>query len=268
MVCRSDDGFYHQDERDEAMGKGCMVFVLIVALSAMLTGFVLSTSEDGSVDTEVKPKVEVQDFASVSTGSVKLEVEDVPYVWEYDETQDMQLPELPTGCEATAASTLIRKVCGVYVTKLQVADAMPKSSWDFVNCFLGDPYSESGYTCWAPCVKDTIEMFLPDGYVALDSTGTDFIDNRIPFYCYVTMDLEDPMWFSEDSVFGKGYKIAHNPHAVVVTRIDALNGVVYCVDPLKKGITEYEYDRFEDIYNQMGKQAVCIASVPVKGVDY
>lgn len=32
-------GFYHQDERDEAVGKGCLSLVLVAILSAILAAF-------------------------------------------------------------------------------------------------------------------------------------------------------------------------------------------------------------------------------------
>ena len=45
---------------------------------------------------------------------------------------DMQLPELPTGCEATAIATLLR-LNGVDASKTDIADVMPKSDTDFVH---------------------------------------------------------------------------------------------------------------------------------------
>jgi len=246
---------------DEKLGCGCLIVVAIIVLGlsvAILSFFFYDVGVQGKqID-----KLNADDVATVTEGTI--EVKDKKYEWSYDASQDMQLPELPTGCEATAAGTLMRKN-GIYVTKTQVADAMPRSSWDFVNCFLGDPYSENGYTCWAPCVVQTIKSLLPRGYVVGDSTGTDFADIRIPSYVYVTEDLEDPVFYSEDSVFGKGYKIAHNPHAMVVLGFDIMSDTVTVVDPLKEGIQEYSYSRMEEVYNLMGKQSVYIASVPIVG---
>ncbi len=245
-------GFYHQDERDRAATIGAYAMLLFYLLLSFL--FFSTLAASCSTTDEVR--------------SCVAEAEADVYEFAYDKLQDMQLPELPTGNEPTAAATLIRLATGRYVTKQEVADAMPKSSVDFVNCFLGDPYTDNGYTCWAPCVASTIGKFLRSNYVVEDCTGTDFIDNRVPFYAYVTEDMEDPIWYSEDSELGKGYKIAHNCNAIVVRRIDALNNKVYCYDPLHEGIMIYDYDRVEEVYNEMGKQAVSIASVPVEGVDY
>ena len=260
-------GYYHQDERDEAVGIGTMILTITIGVILFLVFCiaVIGVQADEFAKQDVEAKHE-EDNAAVSVGIVT--VEDIDYEWQYDAKQDMQLPELPTGCEATAAGTLIRKVTGKYVTKTEVADAMPKSSWDFVNCFLGDPYSERGYTCWAPCVEATIEKLLPEGYVAEDTTGTDFADIVIPSYVYVTEGLEDPVWYSEDSELGKGYKIAHNCHAMVVLGFDIREDKVKVVDPLVEGVTYYSYKQMERIYDEMGKQSVTIMEVPIKGVDY
>lgn len=260
-------GYYHQDERDEAVGIGTMILTVIVGVILFLIFCIavigVQADEFAKQDTEAKQN---ESNAVVSVGAVT--IDDIDYEWQYDAKQDMQLPELSSGSEATAASTLIRKVTGKYVTKTEVADVMPKSSWDFVNCFLGDPYSKKGYTCWAPCVEATIEKLLPEGYVAEDTTGTDFADIVIPSYVYVTEGLEDPVWYSEDSELGNGYKIAHNCHAMVVLGFDIQEDKVKVVDPLVKGVTYYSYEQMERIYNEMGKQSVTIMEVPTKGVDY
>lgn len=262
-------GYYHQDERDKAVGIGTMILTVAIGVIMFLIfciAVIGAQADDFAEFTKQEEAKQEEDNAVVSVGVVT--VDDIDYEWQYDAKQDMQLPELPTGCEATAAGTLIRKVTGKYVTKTEVADAMPRSSWDFVNCFLGDPYSERGYTCWAPCVEATIEKLLPEGYVVEDTTGTDFADIVIPSYVYVTEGLEDPVWYSEDSELGKGYKIAHNCHAMVVLGFDIREDKVKVVDPLVEGVTYYSYEQMERIYNEMGKQSVTIMEVPIKGVDY
>ena len=247
---------------DEKIGCGCLIVVAIIVLGLFVIIMSCFFYDIGVQDEQIEKLYSVDDTAMVTEGTI--EVEDKKYVWSYDASQDMQLPELPTGCEATAAGTLMRKN-GIYVTKTQVADAMPRSAWDFVNCFLGDPYSEKGFTCWAPCVEQTIKSLLPRGYVVGDSTGTQLANIHIPSYVYVTEDLEDPVFYSEDSVLGKGYKLAHNPHAMVVLGMDIMNDTVSVVDPMKEGIQEYSFSRMEEVYDLMGKQSVYIASVPIVG---
>lgn len=179
---------------------------------------------------------------------------DKPAKYVFDEKQDLQMPELPTGCEATALGTLLR-MNGVNVTKFDVADAMPKSDGsDFVYSFWGNPYSATdGWSCMAPCSVITANKFLKNSNkVAVEYTGTNLTDLKLPSAVWVTMYLNDPMPSNYES---NGYRLFRNPHCVVVTKID--DGTVYVIDPLV-GETSYPLSRFENIYNTLGSQAVCI----------
>ena len=164
------------------------------------------------------------------------------------------MPELPTGCEATALGTLLR-MNGVNVTKFDVADAMPKSNGsDFVYSFWGNPYSAiDGWACMAPCSVITANKFLKDaGKVAIEYTGTDLTDLKLPSAVWVTMYLNDPVPSNYES---NGYRLFRNPHCVVVERIELDS--VYVIDPLV-GEVAYPLERFNNIYKELGCQAVCI----------
>lgn len=185
-----------------------------------------------------------------------LPIEDTPYTWVLDYTQDMQLPELPTGCEATAASTLLR-MNGMYVTKLEVADAMPKSESDFVYSFLGDPYSYSGWACSAPCVVNTINGFceFEEKLAAVEMTGTPLGELPLPAAVWVTIDLVDP----EDPVrTSDGYGLYRNSHCMVVREVTETG--VDVIDPLG-GDPVYDRAVFESIYDAMGRQAVYVTDI-------
>lgn len=179
---------------------------------------------------------------------------DKPAKYVFDEKQDLQMPELPTGCEATALGTLLR-MNGVNVTKFDVADAMPKSNGsDFVYSFWGNPYSATdGWACMAPCSVITANKFLKDtGKVAVEYTGTDLTDLKLPSAVWVTMYLNDPVSSNYES---NGYRLFRNPHCVVVERIELDS--VYVIDPLV-GEVAYPLEKFNNIYKELGCQAVCI----------
>lgn len=181
------------------------------------------------------------------------EVYDTPYEWVFNYNEDMQLPELPTGCEATAASTLAR-LNGYYVTKTQVADALPKSDSDFVNSFIGDPYSEHGWATCAPCITNTLNGFfeIEEKYAATNLTGTDFFDLPLPCAVWATIDMTLPGAPARTS---GDYKLFWNTHCVVVTRVGEV--AVDIIDPLR-GECQQPTDQFIEIYNAMGKQAVYV----------
>lgn len=179
---------------------------------------------------------------------------DKPAKYVFDEKQDLQMPELPTGCEATALGTLLR-MNGVDVTKFDVADAMPKSDGsDFVYSFWGNPYSATdGWACMAPCSVITANKFLKDtNKVAVEYTGTDLTDLKFPSAVWVTMYLNDPVPSSYES---NGYRLFRNPHCVVVERIELDS--VYVIDPLV-GEVAYPLERFNSVYKELGCQAVYI----------
>lgn len=179
---------------------------------------------------------------------------DKPAKYVFDEKQDLQMPELPTGCEATALGTLLR-MNGVDVTKFDVADAMPKSDGsDFVYSFWGNPYSATdGWACMAPCSVITANKFLKDtNKVAVEYTGTDLTDLKFPSAVWVTMYLNYPQPSNYES---NGYRLFRNPHCVVVTRIELDS--VYVIDPLV-GEVAYPLERFNSVYKELGCQAVCI----------
>lgn len=179
---------------------------------------------------------------------------DRPAKYVFDEKQDLQMPELPTGCEATALGTLLR-MNGVNVTKFDVADAMPKSDGsDFVYSFWGNPYSATdGWACMAPCSVITANKFLKDtNKVAVEYTGTNLTDLKFPSAVWVTMYLNDPQPSNYES---NGYRLFRNPHCVVVARIELDS--VYVIDPLV-GEVAYPFERFNDVYKRLGCQAVCI----------
>ena len=196
--------------------------------------------------------------AHVERESMLDDVRDVPApaqeepAYQFDEGADLQDPELPTGCEATALATTLR-MCGVEVSKEDVADAMPKSDGDFVNAFWGDPYSASGMCCMSPCVVDTAKRFIPVEKTVVDVSGTQLVYLPAPCVVWVTMGLEEPI---ESAYEQDGYTVLWNTHCVTLLYAD--EATVTCIDPLE-GVVTYPFSKFNTAYMANGKQAVYIA---------
>ena len=165
---------------------------------------------------------------------------------------DMQLPELPTGCEATAIATLLR-LNGVDASKTDIADVMPKSDTDFVHSFLGDPYSKNGGCCMSLCAVETMRKFLVGcSLIGYETEGYDLADLPTPCVVWVTIDLAEP----QGPLKTQGaYEMFYPSHCVTVLGVD--DETVRTIDPLK-GYAEYPRDKFEHVYSVLGKQAVYI----------
>lgn len=195
-----------------------------------------------------------------SQDSIWLEVSDFPYEWAFDYSADMQLPELPTGCEATAAATLSR-MQGAMITKTKVADSLPKSTDDFVNAFIGDPYSYSGWSCSPKAIVQTLNSIFSsdEEFAAIELTGDDLDELILPAAVWISIDMTNPGYpsLSED-----GYLLFHNTHCVVI--VEVTDKYVSVIDPLK-GDVLYGRETFESIYNKMGKEAVYVAKLKEKG---
>lgn len=211
------------------------VRVLLAVLLGMIAAFAVQVAvsqPNGSVD-EPREVLEASEGYAVTAA-------------------DMQLPELPTGCEATAIATLLR-LNGVDASKTDVADAMPKSEMDFVHSFLGDPYSETGGCCMSPCAVETMRAFLVGrSLIGYETEGCDLVDLPTPCVVWVTIDLAEP----QGPLKTQGaYEMFYPSHCVTVLGVDA--ETVRTIDPLK-GYAEYPRDKFEHVYNVLGKQAVYI----------
>lgn len=179
------------------------------------------------------------------------DAEEPPYVFDYQ--RDMQNPELPTGCEATAFAVLAH-INGLDIDKVEFAGAMPKSNGeDFVHAFWGDPASEHGWAAMAPCIVETGRRFMPTEKVVVDLTGTPLLWLPAPCEAWVTIDLGDPIpsQYEQD-----GYSLLLNPHCVVILAVDEATVTVF--DPLK-GKAVYPFSKFEAAYMANGRQAVYIA---------
>ena len=232
-----------------------VVFVVIVcSVGGVLTGRAVGEAQAWADfhAQQATVKQHVEELAAVRDVAYEEPAEEAPE-YEFDESADLQNPELPTGCEATALATVLR-MNGVEVSKEDVADAMPKGDGsDFVNAFWGDPYSEHGWACMSPCVVETAKRFVPVEKTAVNLSGTNLVYLPAPCVVWVTMGLEEPMHSGYEQ---GGYELLWNPHCVVL--LAAGEATVTCIDPLE-GVMTYPFSKFNAAYMANGSQAVYIA---------
>lgn len=193
----------------------------------------------------------------------QVKIHNVPIIYQY--------PELPTGCEATSLTMLLRYY-GVEVTKEQVARSMPKAPRPTYkngrlyaespnNAFIGDPFSKNGFGVYAPVILKMIDGYLPGK--AEDLGGGSFqkvydaIDEGRPVMLWTTIGMlevqNSTQWVTPNgSLFT--WKIPE--HAVVMTGYDDTS--IYINDPYTGSARKYSKSLVEKRWVQMGKQAVAI----------
>lgn len=214
-----------------------------------------SADAAGSGEEGLSDEASISDVSGVSAISLS-----VPSI--------LQNPELPTGCEVTALAEVLQ-FWGFDVCKTELADEwLPRSESDFVNAFLGDPYSEDGHACMAPCIVQAASSYLSaceSDLAATDMTGISFsevlgtVANGTPVIVWVTIGLEEPsepyLTQEEDGI---EYSLFAETHCVAVIGFDAAAQTVLVADPLE-GQVSYDIDLIALRYQQLGSQAVVIA---------
>ena len=180
----------------------------------------------------------------------------------------MQNPELPTGCESVALTNALNYY-GFGLGKTVIADAyMPKSSWDFVTAFWGNPHSASNGNCIsAPGLTNTANSFLisrGSSLRAYDVTGTGFYD----LYSYLEAGHPVIIWstigmqnlgscYATQAYGGRVYRTYTNSHTVVLRGFNRSLGTAYIADSLA-GYVSNSAQRIASLYSQRGAQAVVL----------
>jgi uncharacterized protein YvpB len=198
----------------------------------------------------------------------------------------LQLPELPTGCEITALTTLLR-FYGYDADKVTMASDYLPTSWgnyteidgqiykdSFFDYFIGDP-AGTGYGCFSPAIMTAAEKFLaenprPDGkvYEAVNISGCnpdemyDLLIAGTPVMCWATDGMIEPEYYESwfDNATGEKLDWYLNEHAFVLVGFNMDAGLITLNDPMK-GIIDYSKTRFEMRFNQMYSQAIYIREV-------
>lgn len=181
-------------------------------------------------------------------------------------TNIKQNPELPTGCESVALTSVL-KFYGFNISKTTIASSyMPRSSSNFVTAFCGNPFSGSGAGIYAPGLTNTANKYLTakkSSLKAYNVSGKEFtalnkyIDAGIPVIVWNTMYMQNPVPVRRISCLGKTWTFYQSEHCVVYCGYDPASGKVLINDPLS-GLVWRNASAFKNLYNKLGKMAVII----------
>lgn len=181
---------------------------------------------------------------------------------------------LPTGCELVSAVMLLRFEGGTDSVHV-FADAIPKGAIvtqggrtlgpDPHYTFVGDPYSPSGYGCYAPVIADTLNGFLPEGRKAVADVGRSLTELALrceeegqPALIWATMNMEPSRpgtcWILPS---GEDFQWISREHCLVLLGAD--DSCYYFNDPYQShGRIAYDREVVEQRYRELGRQSVIV----------
>lgn len=178
-----------------------------------------------------------------------------------------QYPELPTGCEITALTTVLNYL-GYNVDKLTMADYyLDKGEMGEVSpykAFVGNPRDEDSCGAFAPVLVNSATKYLKSqrSYMNVyNITGAeynellDYVDDGHPVLVWETMYMKEPYESCTWNIDGENIMWLSREHAMVL--IGYTQSTYIMADPLR-GICEYDKELVETRYKSMGKQAIVI----------
>ena len=190
----------------------------------------------------------------------------------------LQNPELPTGCEGTAA-TILLNYYEYNINKVQFIDLLPKDTMEYYNgvfygpslqeAFGGDPKG-NGYGVFRLPIKKTMEQVIAaagGGHTVADVSGASMaqlealLDQSKPIVVWATMSMVAPgntvSWkIKRNGVYtDETQYFTQNEHALVLIGYNETN--FYFSDPLK-GIVAYNKNTFYSRFTTYEKQALIL----------
>lgn len=181
----------------------------------------------------------------------------------------LQYPELPTGCEVTALTTVLNYYnCDVdksYIAEYYLEQGKIGNTNPF-DAFIGSPFTEDAYGCYSDVIVNTAQSYINDygsGLEVKNVSQLDFpqllsyVKSGQPVIFWATMNLKKPYESTFWMIDGEKVSWYAYEHCMVLIGFDYDTDCYIVSDPLK-GVAEYKRELVEARYNQMGKHAVLI----------
>ena len=203
----------------------------------------------------------------------KMMVLDVPFYAQND-------LGMPTGCELVSAKMVLDYYCseevplGALIVNVR-CDRPEEIDGETVaehpsKAFIGHPSTSYSFGCFAPVIVDLMNLYLPNGYEAVDVTNQSFdeleqyVSQGIPVLVWATIDMVSTSeyigWYLRDENGGKSdewYYWKSNEHCLVLTGYD--DTYYYFNDPNSwKSNTKYEKDLVKKRHEEVGSYSVVV----------
>lgn len=185
-----------------------------------------------------------------------------------------QYPSLPTGCEVTAAATVLCYL-GENITPESFASEWLTRDENFYyrgealygpdpyKVFVGDPFKKNSYGCFAPVIANAVSENSRRFSASVIKEKTvaelccEYIDRDSPIIIWVTMSMKPSStgseWYLEN---GNTFTWTAGEHCMVLCGYD--EKYYYLADSESASIVLYEKTLVEKRFQELGSQAVYI----------
>lgn len=226
------------------------------------------------VDSEIQSSPESTVVASEPVPESSVNEREVPDQAIVDIPLICQYPDLPTGCEAVAA-TMVLQYYGEKITKENFArdwlEWNDKSTIkegisyrpDPNKVFVGNPFSYSSFGCFAPPIANAINKnsTLCGADViydrSLEQLCNEYISQQKPLLIWATMSMysssNGPTWHADDQ---NTFTWINNEHCYVLIGYNSSS--YYLADPERGRVVQYSKSLVEKRYKELNCQAVYI----------
>lgn len=182
-----------------------------------------------------------------------------------------QYPELPTGCEATAATMALNYIgCPTYLETF--ASLLPRQNLEFRGneiygadpneFFIGDPAKEANsFGCFENVIINTINhnygnCHAEKAYGSLEDLCA-YIQEDVPVLIWATMEMQDVV-YRASWILPNGTKFTWPGHEHCMLLVGYDNEMFYFNDPRSGSCVGYDKELSELRYEEMGCRAVII----------
>lgn len=191
---------------------------------------------------------------------------------------------LPTGCEIISALMVLRFYGYTIPLERFVDNYLDKAPLTFFNgqltgphpdeAFVGSPYDENGYGCYAPVIVSSLRRIVSDVQTEtnrtdgerriINTTGLDldsllekYIDQGIPVLVWATIRLNPStpgtVWIDRHT--GESFTWKRQEHCMVLVGYDSAS--YYFNDPYQSnGVCAYDRETVRRRFAEMGSQSV------------
>lgn len=225
-------------------------------------------------DAEVATDTDASSFAMVVYVELGIETSvwvdrpksELPQQYSIEMELIYQHPELPTGCESVAL-TMLLKYYGFDIEKTTIAKDYLIYSSNFVEGYMGNPFTTGGAGIYSPGLTRTANKYLDAQGSKLNAKNvTDSTPEEL--YRYIAEDTPVVIWntvyFLQNQPTGLSVKWGEKTyvwdsceHCMVLSGYDLERNVVIVHDPIQ-GVIERDADGFWERYEKLGSMAIII----------